>query len=130
MNGTVFASDSLFGPINLLTLTWLGNTIYHDTALIYTHYVILLFCLPRPMGHARSPDTTMTRPIIVMTSAMIHDIGLRTIFSTLRARRSYHAPLIEKRLTGTRRGRQLNATRDVHICIVTFARYDDGYRAM
>ena len=34
-----------------------------------------------------------------------HDI--RTIFSTLRARRSYHAPVIEN-VTGTRRGRQMN----------------------
>ena len=35
-----------------------------------------------------------------------HDI--RTTFRTLRAGRFYHAPLIKK-LTGTRRGRQLNA---------------------
>ena len=39
--------------------------------------------------------------------ALSHDI--RDIFRTLRVGCSYHAPLIEKKLTGRRRGRQLNA---------------------
>ena len=67
--------------------------------------------------------------------ALSHDI--RTIISTLRAGRSYHAPLIEKvdwneawaaveRANITRRG--AIATRDVHT--VTLVRYDDGYRVM
>ena len=61
----------------------------------------------------------------VYIKALSHDISI--IFSTF--------PLLPRPIvTGTRRGRQLNAktgaiaARDVHI--VTLARYDDGYQAM
>ena len=60
---------------------------------------------------------------------------IRTIFTTLREGRSYHAPLIEKSdwneaWAAVERANNFTrpgtiATRDVHI--VMLARYDDGY---
>ena len=74
-----------------------------------------------------------------LLKALSHNNIIRPIFSTLRADRSYHAPLIEKVDWNEARAaleRPNNftlrygaiATRDVDI--VTLARYDDGYRAM
>ena len=72
----------------------------------------------------------------IILKALSHDIW--TIFSTLCAGRSYHAPLIEKvdwneAWAAVERANNFTrpgaiATRDVHI--VTLARYDVSYRAM